>query len=93
VNSRDLPLTFEAVVGRIASRDLAYVWRIDDGKQSGVRLPLRRALAKDKHGQSIEIIEGMHVAVEVDPTTRTRIIRAQIIRPIVRRPFVAKGLT
>jgi hypothetical protein len=80
--SLDAPdsMGFEVVVGRLATDDLAYVWRPDaTGAPSGVRYPLKRALVTDQHGNHAEIVEGTRLRIDVDPTRPTRITSACVI--------------
>jgi hypothetical protein len=77
MNKREALTTFEVVVGRIATRDLAYVWHVEDGEQAGMRLPLKRSVVSDPTGQFVEISEGMHLTVDVDPADPTRITCAR----------------
>jgi hypothetical protein len=74
-----VPTTFEVVVGRIATRDLAYVWHAEDGEQRGMRLPLKRTIVTGEHGEFVEIVEGMHLQVDVDPANPTKITVARVI--------------
>jgi hypothetical protein len=72
-------VAFEVIVGRVASRDLAYVWRVVDGERMGTRLALKRALVTNEHGWHVEIAEGMHLEIHVDPVQPTRITSARLI--------------
>jgi hypothetical protein len=78
VSRNEAPRTFEVVVGRIATRDLAYVWRIEEGEPTGLRLLLKRSIVRDHQGRFVEITEGMHLLVAVDPAQPNRIEVARV---------------
>ena len=91
MNEREFATTFEVVVGRTATCELAYVWRADDVEQTGTRFPLKRALVTGERGEFVEITEGMHLQVDVDPANPTRITLARVIVHGRRSPTLELG--